>query len=380
MDFFGTQRPLVLVIENSMDFTGGLNSILRSCCLLNDQFEFHFILPSKSKSSVFVKQKGFVVYEWPMKEIRKDAVSILTYLPFLFYNAFKLYKKVKRLKASLIVSNDLFNLVPPVYRLMGGKIQYVCYVRFLPSKFPFYVRWMWSWLHNRYARFIIAVSDLVKNEFPYPENVVVIGNEMPDKNVNLSFSTAQVILYPANYIEGKGHRYALGCFAEVSRNYPHWKLRFIGSDMGLKKNKEYQKELIKEADSLGLASSVEWSGFSHDMEKEYLNAGIVLNFSESESFSLTCLEAMFYGRPVIATKSGGPQGIIKSGVDGILVNVNDVSAMSKALDDLIANPDKRSKIAENAYESVRRNFNLDKIKKQIGTVYGEALVSTIKLK
>lgn len=378
MSTFDSRRPRVLVIENSLDFTGGLNSILRSCCLLNDQFEFHFILPSKSKSSLFIKQKGFVVYEWPMNEIRKDVVSILTYFPFLFYNAFKLYRKVKKLNASLIVSNDLYNLVPPVYRLMGGKIQYVCYVRFLPSKFPSYVRYVWSWLHNRYARFIIAVSHVVKNEFPYPENVVVIGNEMPDKIVDLSFSAAQVILYPANYIEGKGHRYALYCFAEVSRNYPNWKLRFVGSDMGLKKNQRYQEELIKEAGSLGLTNFVEWSGFSHDMEKEYLNAGIVLNFSESESFSLTCLEAMFYGRPVIATKSGGPQEIIQSGVDGVLVDVNDVSNMSKALGELIANPDMRRKIAQNAYESVRKNFNLNKIKKQIGAVYIEALVSTVK--
>ena len=363
------RRPLLLVVENSLDFTGGLNSILRSSELLKDQFEFHFILPSNSKSTFFVKQKGFVTYEWPMKELSRGLMSIFIYVPFLFYNTFKLYRQVSRVKADLIVSNDLYNLLPPLYRIVGGQTPYVCYVRFLPSKFPVYLIKLWSWLHNQYASSIIAVSATVKQELPHRDKVIVIGNEMPDRNVDLVFSTTYQILYPANYMAGKGHEYALRCFANISAHHPKWKLRFVGSDMGLKKNYEYKKNLMEKASSLGLNNSVEWSGFSDEMEKEYLNAAIVLNFSESESFSLTCLEAMFYGRPVVATKSGGPQEIIEPDVSGILVNVNDVSAMSEALEDLILNPDKRNKMAQNAYWSVRKKFNLKDIKMQLSSVY-----------
>ena len=79
---------------------------------------------------------------------------------------------------------------------------------------------------------------------------------------------------------------------------------------------------------------VEWHAFAEKISEEYLDAAIVLNFSESESFSLTCLEAMFYGRPVIATRSGGPSEIIDHNESGILVDVKDVDAMANAMTNL----------------------------------------------
>lgn len=362
-------KPLVLVIENSVDFTGGLNSILRSCEMLKDHFEFHFILPAGGKSFLFVQEKGFLVYEWRMKEIRKNVLAMFIYLPILIYNSIKLHRKAKRLKVDLIVSNDFYNIITPLFKLIGGKVPYVCYVRFLPSKFPSYLVRLWNWLHNRYASSIIAVSNAAKMELPYRDKVVIIGNELPNKEIDYVNSTSHLILYPANYINGKGHEYGLQCFARIHAKYPSWRLRFIGNDMGLKKNLNYKNGLVEKSYFLGLRNAVEFSGFSSNMENEYMNASIVLNFSESESFSLTCLEAMFYGRSIVATKSGGPQEIISEGENGILVDVNDITSMTRALDDLMGNAEMRNRLSRNGYESVRKKFALEEIKKQLLTVY-----------
>ena len=56
----------------------------------------------------------------------------------------------------------------------------------------------------------------------------------------------------------------------------------------------------------------------------------MLNFSESESFSMTCLESLYYGTPLIATDSGGPAELFKHGESGHLVPNRDVQAMAKA--------------------------------------------------
>src|SRR5688572_29023724 len=95
------------------------------------------------------------------------------------------------------------------------------------------------------------------------------------------------------------------------------------------------------------------------MAEEYQRAAFVLNFSESESFSMTVLEAMYYGRPVVATRSGGPSEIIDQNESGILVDLKDVTAMANAIEYLIDNPEKRERMAHQAYERVRRKFSFE---------------------
>ena len=73
-------------------------------------------------------------------------------------------------------------------------------------------------------------------------------------------------------------------------------------------------------------------GYSTDVELDIKHADIVLNFSESESFSHTCLEACAYGRPIIATRCGGPEEIVATMVcRACWCHVKDVQTMGAAL-------------------------------------------------
>ncbi|HEX6227783.1 MAG TPA: glycosyltransferase family 4 protein, partial [Chryseolinea sp.] len=295
-------KPRILILENSTAITGALTSIIRSSEVLRTDYTFVFLLPAKSTAIAYLRDLGFETYELPMREIRKSILSLIVYLPTLIRNSIKLLTIVPSLSIDLIVVNDFYNLLPAAYKVLGGPLPYICYVRFLPSKFPRQLVKFWCALHRRYASYTIAVSEIVKSQLPYERNVKVIGNELPAYEAPFSLRhDSTTILYPANYIQGKGQEFALDAFSRVSERYPQWKLRFVGGDMGLQKNKDFQQHLMNISTRLNLDSKVEWHGFSNKISDEYLNAAIVLNFSESESFSLTCLEAMFYGRPVIAT-------------------------------------------------------------------------------
>ncbi|MFM2074949.1 MAG: hypothetical protein RJB34_1254 [Pseudomonadota bacterium] len=57
-----------------------------------------------------------------------------------------------------------------------------------------------------------------------------------------------------------------------------------------------------------------------------------------ESFGLVVAEALSAGRPVLATRCGGPEDQIEDGVNGWLVNPNDPVALSKKLKELITVP------------------------------------------
>jgi glycosyltransferase involved in cell wall biosynthesis len=366
-------KPRILIIENSIAVTGALKSILRSSEGLTVHYNFVFLLPKNSSAAKYAQDLGFEVHELAMRELRKNIYSLLAYFPVLLFNSFLLSHLIRKLKIDLIVVNDFYNLLTVCYRVLAGKVPYVCYVRFLPSKFPKGLVRFWCKLHQRYASEMIAVSMAVKSELPFKEKVVVIGNELPSDDVAFTSATSSIILYPANYIQGKGHEYALQSFASINKKHPQWKLKFVGGDMGLQKNKDFKKSLIELAHKLDITEQVEWHDFANNISAEYIQACFVLNFSESESFSMTCLEAMFYGRPVIATRSGGPSEIIDQNKTGILVDIDDVASMAKAMDYLIVNSDKREIMAQHAYLSVREKFSYANTVEKLGEVYENAL-------
>jgi glycosyltransferase involved in cell wall biosynthesis len=367
-------KPRILIIENSTAVTGALKSIIRSSQGLKEDYTFIFVLPKNSSAIKLVQESGFEAHELSMKELRKNIFSFVTYFPTLLYNSARLSRLINTLKIDLITVNDFYNLLPVGYKFFQGKIPYVCYVRFLPSKFPKALVKFWCALHQRYAFSTIAVSDAVRRELPYKKNVVVIGNELPGEETPfISSASSRLILYPANYIQGKGQEFALQSFALVYKKHTEWKLLFVGGDMDLQKNKDFKKDLLKLAKSLHIDQQVGWDGFEEKISDAYLKAGLVLNFSESESFSMTCLEAMFYGRPVIATRSGGPSEIIEQNDTGILIDVKDISAMANAIDYLISHPNEREVMAKRAYASVRQKFSYANTIEKLGHLYRKAI-------
>lgn len=365
------KKPRILVIENSVAVTGALESILRSSRHLSTHFDFLFLLPKGSAAIKHISSFGFDVVELPMRELNRNLKSLFLYLPILLANGVRLRAILRNNDIDLMVNNDFYNLLPVVNRIFWGKTNYVCYVRFLPSRFPRFLMKLWFNSHQVFSRKILAVSEAVKRQLPDNGNVMVIYNELPLKNVDFSKPTKSAILYPANFTKGKGHELALRVFKNVVTGNPLWNLHLIGGDMGLVKNKRYIDDLKVLCDELGIADKVVWGGFSSDILQDYQNASIILNFSESESFSLTCLEAMYCGRPVIATKCGGPEEIIEDGVTGFLVTVGGVTEMTDRLAELVDDENLRNRIGQSAYHLVRKKFAVENTSERLQFVYQE---------
>jgi len=57
-----------------------------------------------------------------------------------------------------------------------------------------------------------------------------------------------------------------------------------------------------------------------------------------EVFGLVILEAFSAGRPVIVSKSGGPEQIVRNGIDGFVVERNDSNALAEAMQKFVDNP------------------------------------------
>jgi len=137
----------------------------------------------------------------------------------------------------------------------------------------------------------------------------------------------------------------------------------------------YKDSLLKKVVQNKSAKGITINDFVSDKAKVFANSSIFLNFSNSESFSMTTLEALAYGIPAIATDCGGPGEIIEDGVSGRLVPVGDIKAMSEAIIQLAKDPQLRETYSKNGRKRFEEKFNLEEQAKKLEAVYN-ALLST----
>lgn len=118
--------------------------------------------------------------------------------------------------------------------------------------------------------------------------------------------------------------------------------------------KEFLKDEIKRND---LNDFVKLKGRVIDTSKVYVQSTCLIQPSYLESFGLTIIEAMAHSRPVIATKSGGPESIVLDGKTGYLVEKNDMEAIAQKMIEVINNPKKNKELGINAFENYSQKYN-----------------------
>jgi trehalose synthase len=85
-------------------------------------------------------------------------------------------------------------------------------------------------------------------------------------------------------------------------------------------------------------------------------AAVVVQKSLAEGFGLTVAEAMWKGRPVVASRVGGIQDQIREGETGLLVDPRDLDAFADAVVDLLERPERAARLGIAAREEIRGLF------------------------
>jgi glycosyltransferase involved in cell wall biosynthesis len=95
----------------------------------------------------------------------------------------------------------------------------------------------------------------------------------------------------------------------------------------------YERELRAQAQALGIADRVDFTGFVSDVEAELERLDLLVHASVlPEPFGLVVIEGMAAGVPVIAADAGGPAEHIADGREGLLFAPGDVGALARALE------------------------------------------------
>ncbi len=365
----------ILIIDNSVDITGAFKCAVNEADLLSDEHNFVFVIGYKSKLRKHLEDKGYKVYQLHLVEIKKSIPILLIYPIMLLKNAFSLLHILKAEKIDLVQVNDFYNLLGAFAKKFGYKGKLFTYVRFLPSVMPGILRKLWIKQGLKHSDKLVAVSDAVLKQLPKHKKAVrlydptKLTENLPAKEyIN---NEGVNLLYLSNYIQGKGQDAAIQAFAKAYKNNSSLRLTFVGGDMGLEKNVAFKQTLIDTTHSLGLSDVIAFRPFNPNVEEEIKRADIVLNFSEAESFSMTCLEAAYYGTPLIATQCGGPEEIIDNGKTGITIPVKDIDKMASAILSLADNFELRKQYATAGKLYVTEKFSIEKYKNEFRQLIDE---------
>ncbi len=179
------------------------------------------------------------------------------------------------------------------------------------------------------------------------------------------------VLCVGDIIERKNAFGLVQAFSKVKSKFPQTKLLFAG---GIKDFVYYNK-VVNEIHRLQLQNDVQFLGNLNDLElkKKYIQASIVVLASIQETLPMALAQAMAMGKPIVATNVGGIASIVHHQRTGFLVSRNDMDGFAEAMICLLANPDLRRRMGEEAHRFACQHFSADKVAERIVEVYRKVL-------
>jgi glycosyltransferase involved in cell wall biosynthesis len=257
------------------------------------------------------------------------------------------------------------------------KIPYIITSHMSPFPFEEFLKFdgsMVDWLAKpiRNASAIIATSqsakrDIEKYGFEVTE-VIPIARDLDLFTIDPSVPKNEVFTFLAvgRLVPQKGFDLLLQAFANLEGKF---RLRIVGDG-------EDRNKLEKMIRDLGLVEAVTLTGAMDrkGVIKEMQSCDVYVLSSRHETFGNVVVEAAACGKPVIATKCGGPEDIVTDDV-GILIEKDSVEALIQAMSSAI-------QLKENLKDSeirmsVVKNFDSGNVTRDIVHIYDKVLLNEL---
>ncbi len=170
---------------------------------------------------------------------------------------------------------------------------------------------------------------------------------------------------PARLVPQKGHDLLVDAFARVASRHTRAHLLLAGEG-------PLAVPLAETIDAAGLRGRVVLAGPRRDVPRLLRAADLAVLASHREGFSNVVLEALAAGTPLVVTDVGGNREAMEGEATGRLVPPGDPDALARALDQLLADGDLRTRLGEAAARRAWR-FDLDRIAAETETLYRDVL-------
>jgi glycosyltransferase involved in cell wall biosynthesis len=355
----------VLVIRNAYDRdAGGAEQFALNLCIALRAAGHTPILMTRVPGVVTKAQAAGITVkrgmwhktqEWGKHYFLRFPLTVLWYCWFMLINQIEVVHPQGR---------DDFIFATYAAKLLGKRVVWTDHadlkVVMNLDRHPFPYLRKWIVAASKYTRAIMCVSAAERNEIQAvaPElaaKLLLVHNGVfvPEHVTAVDKDAEFVIVSNARLVPAKGIGELLEGFA-ASHYKDRSKLWLLGADSG--NLGTYQQQ----AAELGLTHRATFIGYVANPHDYVAAADVFVHASHHEAFSLAIVEAAMLARPIIATNVGGASEIITEDT-GVLIPPQDAGAITSALDDLLANPDKRHVLGQGAKQKATTEFNFTNI-------------------
>jgi glycosyltransferase involved in cell wall biosynthesis len=211
-----------------------------------------------------------------------------------------------------------------------------------------------------------AVADLVKRRWGFNSRRVIVSPLpiSPDPallEIPPGGNNGGVITYLGHLVVGKGLVELVEAMRVVMKGNTQVRLKLVGKagpgPGGVGDMRQYIQNRLAE-----FSTRVEIPGpiAREQIPELFRETDIVVLPSHWETFGIVCVEAMAAARAVIGTTSGGMSDLLGHGEVGLLVPPFRSAALSRAILDLLKDPQRREALGIKARQRLLREFNIDR--------------------
>jgi glycosyltransferase involved in cell wall biosynthesis len=197
------------------------------------------------------------------------------------------------------------------------------------------------------------------------DKVVAIPNGVPSDRASAGRPTAEVraelgvtdkvsVVFTGRLSEQKGVEYLLRAIPLLGPERAMVRVLLAGDG-------PLEDSLTALATELGVGDEVEFLGFRSDIGDLLSAADIVVLPSLWEGLSISLLEAMAAGRPVVTTTIGSNREVTRDGAVASLVPARDPAALATAIRQLVADPGRRTELGSLALREQRSRYTMDRM-------------------
>jgi glycosyltransferase involved in cell wall biosynthesis len=201
------------------------------------------------------------------------------------------------------------------------------------------------------VRYPDARTTIVYNGFEPPDRSGASAARFRDRH---GMDADSVVLHVASVKPNKGHDVVIDALPEIVARFPSVRYVAIGQLDG--PWRDFAQTQLGRVGKSDLRGRAVFLGHVSDNElaDAYAAAEIVLLPSLSETFPLSLLDAMAWGKPVVATDVGGIAQVVRNGENGLLIPPADQDALARSLARLLGNSEERARLGQCAAETVER--------------------------
>lgn len=178
-----------------------------------------------------------------------------------------------------------------------------------------------------------------------------------------------VLVTIARLTEQKGHRYLVQALPCLLETWPQLCCLFVGEG-------ELRDVLHRMAIDLGVERACRFVGVREDIVDILAAADVVVLPSLAEGFPFVLLEALAMGCPVVASRVNGVPELIEDHKTGLLVPSRDSQALTKAILEVLGNPNAARKMGAEGRAVVQERFTVDQMVANTTAIFDAVMEDT----